>query len=95
MVADRWRELYGEALAVLDEFKRTLAFPLQHYRAAVARALIADDRGERVEAGRHARDALAAAEQTHSGFRHHATLGLVGEQPAAVETRLRRLAAAR
>jgi tetratricopeptide (TPR) repeat protein len=84
--------LYDEALAVLDEFEYESPFPIQEYQAALARALIWDAKGDRLKARRHAKAALAAASKTHSGFTHHARLGLVENVSTELHGRIERIA---
>ncbi len=84
-------ELYDEALAVLDEFPYG-AFPVSRYRASAIHALIFDDRGKPEKARNCARIALEEAAARHSGFRNHATLGLVETPDERVHTRLQALA---
>jgi tetratricopeptide (TPR) repeat protein len=71
------RELFSEALAVLQEFSGYEFFPTNAYRMAAARAMLYDCLGQRQEAARFASLAIAAAAATESGFRYHRDLGLV------------------
>jgi tetratricopeptide (TPR) repeat protein len=86
--------LYDEALTVLTEFssKSSMSFPIDRYRYAAARALIADARGEKTSSRQFAISALAEASATNSGFRYHAKLGIVGPEWDGVNATLRRLA---
>ena len=88
------RDLYDEALAILDEFGESDVFPVDVFKREAARALIAEDRGDQARAADHARRALAAAAATDSGFRYHKRLGLVGFVDPDVTDRLRSLSAA-
>ncbi|MBI5683910.1 MAG: hypothetical protein HZC54_02415 [Verrucomicrobia bacterium] len=85
-------ELYDEALGFLSEFSHEV-FPVQRYRASAIHALILDARGQREQARGYARMALQEAAARHSGFRYHATLGLVGSPDERVHERLQTLAA--
>ena len=87
-------ELYDEALAVLDEFKTDtrLAFPIDRYRFAAVRALIAQARHDRENACDFAKVAIQCATAQHSGFRYHPTVGLVESPDANVHSRLMALA---
>jgi tetratricopeptide (TPR) repeat protein len=82
MVATRrLTDLFDESLAVLDEFGGHEIFPIQKYRSAAACALIADQRGDSEKAAGFARIALEEAKKTHTGFRYHPSLCLVGTPP--------------
>ena len=70
---------YESALAVLDEFTGSMVFPVQEYEEAAAKAFLEGRLGRSAKAREHARQALAAAARTDSGFRYHKTLGLVGD----------------
>jgi tetratricopeptide (TPR) repeat protein len=85
-------ELYDEALSVLSEFGQEM-FPVQRYRASAIHALILDARGQREQARGYARIALQEAAARHSGFRYHATLGLVESPDERVHEKLQTLAA--
>jgi tetratricopeptide (TPR) repeat protein len=76
-VALHRRELYDEVLAALEEFGGYAVFPVDRFRAAVIRALVADEQGDRSIARDWARRALEAAAATESPFRYHRKLGLV------------------
>jgi tetratricopeptide (TPR) repeat protein len=83
---------YEEALASLDEFGDAEPFPNQRFRSATARALLYDRLGDRRKASRWARQALLAAEQQESPFRHHRKLGVVASVARETERHLRELA---
>jgi len=87
-------DLYDEALAVLGEFSHGMGFPVNRYRASTIHALILDARGQREQAQGYARNALQEEAARHSGFRYHATLGLVDSPDERVHERLQILAAA-
>ena len=86
-------DLYDEALAVLGEFTHGMVFPVNRYRASAIHALILAARGQREQAQGYARVALQEASARHSGFRYHATLGLVETPDERVHERLQKLAA--
>jgi len=76
----RRRNDYSEALSILDEWGCLNDFPVMIFEIWAARALIYKDKGMPQEAVKCARHALDAAAATHSGFRNHPRLGLVGEK---------------
>jgi tetratricopeptide (TPR) repeat protein len=86
------RELYGDALKVLQEHRpEAVAFPIDGFLWNAANALICEDRGENRAAREYASKALEFAELTHSGFRCHPRVGLVGTQYKELKTALRGL----
>lgn len=83
--------MYARALEVLDTHRDRPMFPVDRYRADGARALLLHHFGRKQEAQSAARLAMAAAQQTQSGFRYHKHVGLVrdaddgfGKQVAAL-----------
>jgi tetratricopeptide (TPR) repeat protein len=84
--------LYDRAVEVLTMHKDQLTFPVQYYKWYGALALIADAQGRTAEAQSAAERALDAARTTHSGFRHHAHVGLVTDTSDALGTRLKAIA---
>jgi tetratricopeptide (TPR) repeat protein len=84
------RALYDEALAVLNEFRSdvSLTFPIDGYRYAAVRALIAEARGETDSAREFAKVALQCAEMSFSAFRYHPTVGLVEKVDPRIHGRL-------
>jgi tetratricopeptide (TPR) repeat protein len=93
VIALRRRDLYAAAVAALDEFADRVQFPIEEFRIAACRALVAAERGDSNGARRWAREALAAAAKSESPFRYHRKLGLVrGVDPLAFQ-RLKTLAA--
>ena len=82
---------YAAAQDVLDEFP-VGPFPIQAFRDATARALLASARGEGSAARDWARAALEAADRSESPFRYHRRLGLVTGTDAHVVQRLKELA---
>jgi tetratricopeptide (TPR) repeat protein len=89
------RELFDEALGVLEEFscEDGITFPATVYLAEGARALIQHARGDRGAASTHARRALDAAGVKHSGLRYHPTVGLVQGRDEATHAMLTSIAA--
>ena len=85
-------QLYAVAQKVLDEFP-VGPFPIQVFRDAASRALLASSLGDTSGARHWARVALGAADRSESPFRYHRRLGLVtGADPLALQ-RLKELAA--
>jgi tetratricopeptide (TPR) repeat protein len=84
---------YEQALDLLDRHRSRLAFPVDHFRWHTSHALISSAVGVAVEAQAQARLAITAAEKDHSGFRHHPSVGLVGESYQQIRRRLATLAA--
>ncbi len=76
----RVRDQYDRALQVLRLHEARLTFPVEHFQWHAARAFIAADVQDSDVAVVHARQALEAAALDHSGFRDHASLGLVTEE---------------
>ena len=74
------REQYNRALQLLQAYEARLMFPVDRFRWHAARALIAADSNEREVARLHAERAIEAANQEHSGFRYHPSVGLVTAQ---------------
>jgi tetratricopeptide (TPR) repeat protein len=68
---------YLQALEVLGAHRDRPAFPVEHYRANGARALLLQHFGRQHEARAAAGLAIAAAHEVGSGFRYHRNLGLV------------------
>jgi len=81
---------YPSALAVIHEFPELPGFPVGRFKRHAAAAMILADT-DRAGSGRHARQALEAAAETHSGFRYHPQLGLVSEEDKQSLVRLRKL----
>jgi tetratricopeptide (TPR) repeat protein len=94
LVAERKLDhLYDKALQVLRENPlSSLSFPLDGFLWNAAFALIADATGRRKHAAETAAKALEFAALTHSGFRYHADVGLVGTRYDELKHELRRLA---
>jgi len=84
--------LYDKAMQVLQENPlRSHSFPVDVFRWHAAFALIADARGLRDYAAESAAKALEFADLTHSGFRYHPDVGLVGSNYDSLKKELRRL----
>jgi len=71
------RNLYGRAVDLLQTNEARLMFPVDRFHWYASRALIADSEGDRQLAKTNAKCALEAAAVDHSGFRYHASVGLV------------------
>jgi tetratricopeptide (TPR) repeat protein len=80
IATNRIRERYEQALGLLGTYGARLTWPVEHFRWHAASALIAADRREHSTAKAEAEHALEWATRRHSGFRYHASLGLVTEQ---------------
>ena len=83
--------LYERALQVLVNSQSRLTFPVDHFRWHATRALILNSRGEQMDAKLSACEALAWAGRESSGFRYHPTVGLVGGDYKATESKLKEL----
>lgn len=85
---------FDEAIDVLDDhvsvLTSALTFPKERFNRHAAYALIRAAQGDSGAAKREARKALAA-EATHSGFRYHPDVGLVGFDQDGVRGRLAKL----
>ena len=73
---------------MLKEHQSHLAFPVDRFEWYAAHALILAADGDRKGAREHAIKALEAAKASHSGFRYHPEVGLVGSQYDALRDRL-------
>jgi tetratricopeptide (TPR) repeat protein len=71
---------YEQALQLLHKHKSRLKFPVDFFRWHAAQALISLWLGDIAAAREHAHTALDAAAKDHSGFRLHASIGLVGKK---------------
>jgi tetratricopeptide (TPR) repeat protein len=84
---------YDEAFGLIDEFGRKgLRFPVVEFQIEASRAFILSDRGELEKAADAARTALSAAAERVSGLTRHPTIGLVGDIPPIIQSRLNRIA---
>jgi tetratricopeptide (TPR) repeat protein len=93
-------DLFDEFLNLLEEraqdprrFAADLAFPAKQYLLNACLAVIFDIRGEDRLAREHARNALAAGDAKHSGFRYHSTVGLLEDTNTPLYRRISALAA--
>lgn len=71
---------YVDALAILDERRSDLAFPVSRFKWHAAKSLIHRALRNVDDAKQEAGLALEAAQAKTSGFRYHQNLGLVGEE---------------
>jgi tetratricopeptide (TPR) repeat protein len=85
---------FTKALQVLSENQSRLMFPVDKFTWHAASALILAAQGERKRAREHATRALEAAQATHSGFRYHPTVGLVGSTYETLRDKLIELSGA-
>ena len=77
-----------EPLLTLYEEDVGLLFPVQRFKCAVVRALLASEQGRKEDARRFADEAWSVAGEKHSGLRYYSKLGLVESVPAEVAQRL-------
>jgi|SRR5262245_11921624 len=89
----RLKERYGDALRVLAARESDVIFPIQRFMWHAAHALILAAQGERTQARSEANMALAAADESSSGFRYHRSLGLLGNSYHELREQLRDLTA--
>lgn len=85
--------MYARALDVLTANQDRPMFPVDRFRAHGARALLLHHFDRKEEARADATLALAAAQETQSGFRYHQNLGLVRSANDEFATRVAALAA--
>ena len=71
------RNVFAEAISILDGTRDDQTFPRDRFDAACARCLIAAEVGDAATAKAQAEVALAAAAEGHSGFSRHPDIGLV------------------
>lgn len=84
-IVQRWlHTFYQEAEQILNEFysESKLAFPALRFQYHFVRAFLADQAKNLHERNLHATNAIAASNETHSGFRYHAKEGLVTTIPS-------------
>jgi tetratricopeptide (TPR) repeat protein len=91
IAAQKLESHFGEALQVLTEYESDFIFPVEVFQWHAAYALIRDAQGNRQAAKEHAIKALDAAQTTHSGFRFHPQVGLVGDAYENIKDRLLQL----
>ena len=82
---------YDRALELLERHKDRLTFPIDHFRWNAACALVLAAGADLTGAVGNARRALEAARQGTSGFKYHATVGLVGTEHEALIAKLEAL----
>jgi tetratricopeptide (TPR) repeat protein len=93
VATERLKQLYDDALKVLEEYKPDAAsFPADGFLWNAANALIADGQGQRTVAQEYSTKALQFAELTRSEFRYHPDVGLVGTQHETLKATLRHIA---
>lgn len=80
---------YGRALEILEEHRRRLMFPVDHFKWNAAQAIIAGASGSREKAREFANAALEFAAKDNSGFRYHPNVGLVSDEHAEALRQLR------
>jgi hypothetical protein len=68
-------------------------FPVERFLWHAAHALIEDAQGNFQNARAHAKEALIASEEGHSGFRYHPKAGLVSSEYDDLKERVLRLSA--
>lgn len=95
VVRNRLTDYYSEALDVLcnlaDRYDRYVIFPIHGYRLHAALAIFCDHFKQKEEAKQHAKVALDFAKKEHSGFRYHATLGLVDKPDRRIFEQLKQI----
>ncbi len=79
---------FTKALQAPSENQSRLMFPVEKFTWHAASALILTAQGERKRAKEHATRGLEAAQATHSGFRYHPAVGLVGPTYEALRNKL-------
>ena len=82
------KEYFRDALDVLTENRSSIMFPVERFEWHAANALIKAAVGEKKASKEHAIEALAAAKASHSGFRYHPKVGLIGGKYEALQDRL-------
>ncbi|MEP7242948.1 MAG: hypothetical protein ABI885_04605 [Gammaproteobacteria bacterium] len=90
IVTNQMADLYDEALGLLE--RANMAFPIQRFKAACVRALIAESRGQLAQARHHAADAVEAAHARQSAFQFHRHLGLFDGSYQPILKRMQRIA---
>lgn len=92
ILLNRQVALYPEAMALLEKRSAEALFPIDKFQANAIKALIKKQLGDLSEAQTLARNALAAAGRTHSGFRSNPDVGLVTNIEPWIEAELLTLA---
>jgi len=88
IASHRIQSRYKQALELLERYRSRLTFPVDHFRWHAAYALILSAQADMSDARQHAQLALAAAVKDHSGFRYHASVGLVGAKYVDIRKQL-------
>ena len=84
---------YVRAVEILNKHKDRLMFPVDRFKWFTAQSLIASISGRPAEAAEFARNAVVFSKETHSGFRYHPSIGLVGNEYDLLIKQLARVAA--
>lgn len=79
---------YEKALRILKKYLTRPKFPVEHFQWHAVFALISQELCQNDLARIHARQALESAGRTHSGFRNHPKLGLVGDHQDLIRRKL-------
>jgi tetratricopeptide (TPR) repeat protein len=95
VVRHGFTDAYTETLAIMDEFKGQLMFPVERFRYFGILAIISAHNSDVAVARDFAAKALAATLTKDSGFRYHPTVGLVKNPDEKIIGRLQKIAAAR
>jgi len=85
---------YSHALETAEANSNDIAFPINRFKLCAARAIILGSLGRLALAKAAAEEALRAADETQSEFRHHRQLGLVRDDHKDAMSQLRRIASA-
>lgn len=91
VATEAYSDRYASALKILDERSREVMFPVDRFKWNASKALILASRREVSAARSFAAKALIAAEEDHSGFRHHPSIGLVGNKFANIREQLQKI----
>jgi tetratricopeptide (TPR) repeat protein len=83
------RARFDRALELLQEHRKRLMFPVDHFKWNAAQAIIAGATGDRGKAREFAGVALDSAAKDSSGFRYHPKIGLVSDDHAEALRQLR------
>ncbi len=83
IVTEEKKELYREAKEILEKYQWNMVM-----------ALIKIEEGDQSSASGHAREAIKASKENHSGFRYHPTVGLAKKQDERIQKLLTEIAKA-
>jgi tetratricopeptide (TPR) repeat protein len=86
------KQHYDTTLSSLEGIEVQNLFPISQYQFNLAHAILLAEKGKADIARLYAQKALAAAQQTYSGFRFHPTLGLVEKIDSQLHSRLQEIA---